>query len=101
MGTVVFPQAQVKIFLTASAEERATRRFNQLKDAGHGVSISRLLVDIKARDERDANRSVAPLVPAEDALIIDSTHLNVDQVIEKIEEFIDLKLSENSTLKSL
>ena len=94
MGTVVFPSAPVKIFLTASAEERANRRFNQLKTAGHDVSISRLLTDILARDERDANRTVAPLVPAEDALIIDSTHLSVDQVIEKIEEFIEVKLAE-------
>ncbi|MDP5031047.1 MAG: (d)CMP kinase [Paraglaciecola sp.] len=101
MGTVVFPNAQVKIFLTASAEERASRRFNQLKDAGHGVSISRLLEDIKARDERDANRSVAPLVAADDALIIDSTDLSVNQVIEKIEEFIDLKLTETSVHKTL
>lgn len=101
MGTVVFPHAQVKIFLTASAEERASRRFNQLKDAGHGVSISRLLADIRARDERDANRSVAPLMPAEDALIIDSTELSVEQVIEKIEEFIDLKLSETPSQKSM
>jgi cytidylate kinase len=101
MGTVVFPNAQVKIFLTASAEERASRRFNQLKDAGHGVSISRLLADITARDERDANRSVAPLVAAGDALIIDSTDLTVDQVIEKIEEFIELKLSDTPIQKTL
>jgi CMP/dCMP kinase len=93
MGTVVFPQAQVKIFLTASAEERASRRFNQLKEAGHDVSIPRLLADIKARDERDATRKVAPLVPAEDALIIDSTNLNVEQVLEKIEEFMATKLT--------
>ncbi|NCP63211.1 MAG: (d)CMP kinase [Paraglaciecola sp.] len=93
MGTVVFPQAQVKIFLTASAEERASRRFNQLKEAGHDVSILRLLADIKARDDRDATRKVAPLVPAEDALIIDSTNLNVEQVIEKIEEFMACKLT--------
>lgn len=100
MGTVVFPSAPVKIFLTASAEERAARRCKQLKDSGHDVSISRLLADIKARDERDANRSVAPLVPAEDALIIDSTHMNVDQVIEKIEVFLDSKLLNSSIQKS-
>lgn len=101
MGTVVFPNAQVKIFLTASAEERATRRFNQLKDAGHDVSIPRLLADIKARDERDANRSVAPLVPADDAIIIDSTHLSVEQVIEKIEDLILLRLEQSPSKKSL
>lgn len=98
MGTVVFPEAQVKIFLTASAEERADRRFKQLKDKGHDVNISRLLADIKARDERDANRTVAPLVPAKDALVLDSTNLNVEQVLEKIEMFIEEKLTKKSTL---
>lgn len=97
MGTVVFPEAQVKIFLTASAEERADRRFKQLKDTGHDVSILRLLDDIKARDERDANRTVAPLVPAKDALFLDSTKLNIEQVIEKIEIFIEEKLTNEST----
>lgn len=93
MGTVVFPKAQAKIFLTASAEERARRRFNQLKEKGHDVSITRLLADIQARDERDANRKVAPLVPAEDALVLDSTDLSIDQVLEKITEFVQSKLA--------
>ncbi|MFT5839232.1 MAG: cytidylate kinase [Flavobacteriales bacterium] len=97
MGTVVFPEAQVKIFLTASAEERADRRFKQLKDMGHNVSMLRLLQDIKARDERDANRTFAPLVPAKDALVLDSTELNVEQVLEKIEMFIEEKLTKTST----
>lgn len=92
MGTIVFPNAQAKIFLTASAEERALRRFNQLKDKGHDVSMSRLLVDIQARDERDANRSVAPLVPAGDALVLDSTELDIKQVFEKINEFVNARL---------
>jgi len=98
MGTVVFPEAHVKIFLTASAEERADRRFKQLKDKGHDVSILRLLDDIKARDERDANRTIAPLVPAKDALVLDSTELNIEQVLEKIELFIEEKLTKESTL---
>jgi len=98
MGTVVFPEAEVKIFLTASAEERADRRFKQLKDRGHDVSIPRLLDDIKARDERDANRTVAPLMPAKDALVLDSTKLTIEQVIEKIELFIEEKLTNESTL---
>ena len=68
MGTVVFPQAEAKIFLTASAEERAERRFAQLKEKGYDVSIDRLLEEIRERDDRDANRKVAPLRPAEDAL---------------------------------
>ena len=97
MGTVVFPEAHVKIFLTASAEERADRRFKQLKDKGHDVSILRLLDDIKARDERDANRTIAPLVPAKDALVLDSTELNIEQVLEKIELFIEEKLTNAST----
>lgn len=92
MGTIVFPNAQAKIFLTASAEERALRRFNQLKDKGHDVSMSRLLADIQARDERDSNRTVAPLVPAEDALVLDSTQLDIKQVFEKINEFVNIRL---------
>ncbi|GAC34324.1 (d)CMP kinase [Paraglaciecola polaris] len=92
MGTIVFPEAEVKIFLTASAQERANRRFKQLKEAGHDVSILRLLADIEARDERDSNRSVAPLVAAKDALIIDSTELGIEQVLEKITEFANLKI---------
>jgi cytidylate kinase len=97
MGTVVFPEAQVKIFLTASAEERADRRFKQLKDKGHDVNVLRLLADIKARDERDANRPVAPLVPAKDALVLDSTKLDIGQVLERIEMFIEEKLTKAST----
>lgn len=89
MGTVVFPNAEVKIYLTASAEERAERRYKQLKEKGHDVNIARLLTDIKARDERDANRTVAPLVPASDALVLDSTHLNVEQVLEKVKEHMN------------
>lgn len=92
MGTVVFPSAAVKIFLTASAEERAQRRYDQLKGKGFDVSISRLLTDIQARDERDVNRTVAPLMSAKDALVIDSTNLDVTQVYDKIKEFIDEKL---------
>ncbi|WP_158968727.1 (d)CMP kinase [Paraglaciecola sp. L3A3] len=96
MGTVVFPEAQAKIFLTASAEERADRRFKQLKDKGHDVSMRRLLADIKARDERDANRTVAPLIPAKDAFVLDSTSLNIEQVLEKIELFVEGKLTKIS-----
>ncbi|MFQ3218805.1 MAG: cytidylate kinase [Paraglaciecola sp.] len=95
MGTVVFPEADVKIFLTASANQRAHRRFHQLKDKGHDVSMSRLLTDIEARDARDANRTVAPLIPAKDALVVDSTELNVEQVLEKITEFVRAKMAVN------
>lgn len=92
MGTVVFPDAIVKIFLTASAEARAERRYAQLKEKGMDVNIARLLIDIKARDERDANRSVAPLVPAKDAILIDSTAMDINQVFEKAMEVIQSRV---------
>ncbi len=81
MGTVVFPQAPVKFFLTASAEARADRRFKQLQQNGASVDMVELINDIKARDERDTNRSVSPLKPAADALVIDSTGLTIEQVL--------------------
>jgi len=84
MGTTVFPDAPVKIFLTASAEERALRRYKQLKEKGISSNISDLAAEIRERDERDRNRSTSPLVPAEDALVIDSTELSIDQVVEKV-----------------
>lgn len=92
MGTVVFPDAVAKIFLSASAEVRAQRRYDQLKAMGQDVRLSRLLADIQARDERDLNRSTAPLVAADDALIIDSSAMNIAQVFEKAKQFIDSKL---------
>ena len=93
MGTVVFTKAPVKVFLTASAEERAQRRFIQLKDKGFDVKIGRLLDDIRQRDERDQNRKVAPLVPAEGALIVDSTELSIQEVVNKILSFANEKLA--------
>lgn len=93
MGTVVFKDAPVKVFLTASAEERAERRYNQLKEKGFDVKIGRLLDDIRQRDERDQNREVAPLVPAEGALIIDSTELSIDEVVAKVLSFANEKLT--------
>lgn len=83
MGTVVFPDAPVKIFLTASAEERAQRRYSQLKDAGVNVNIVALLEEIRVRDERDMNRSAAPLKPADDAQVIDSTGLSIEEVLDR------------------
>ncbi|MBN7769334.1 (d)CMP kinase [Marinobacter daepoensis] len=83
MGTVVFPDAPVKIFLTASAGERARRRYNQLKDAGVDVNIDALLEEIRVRDERDMNRSAAPLKPADDAQVIDSTGLSIEEVLDR------------------
>ena len=93
MGTVVFSKAPVKVFLTASAEERAERRFNQLKEKGFDVKIGRLLDDIRQRDERDSNREVAPLIPAEGALIIDSTGLSIQEVVNKVLSFANGKLT--------
>jgi len=93
MGTVVFIDAPVKVFLTASAEERAQRRFNQLKEKGFDVKIGRLLDDIRQRDERDQTRTVAPLIPAEGALIVDSTDLSIEEVVAKILTFANGKLT--------
>ena len=86
MGTVVFPRAPLKIFLTASAEARAERRFHQLQGMGESVSLARLLTDIQQRDARDQSRTVSPLVPAEDAIIIDSTALSADEVLQAARE---------------
>jgi cytidylate kinase len=83
MGTVVFPDAPVKIFLDASSEERAHRRMLQLQGKGFSVNFERLLAEIKERDDRDRNRAVAPLVPAADALVLDSTSMSIDDVIEQ------------------
>ncbi|PLR40277.1 (d)CMP kinase [Chimaeribacter coloradensis] len=83
MGTVVFPDAPVKIFLDASAEERARRRMLQLQEKGFSVNFERLLAEIKERDDRDRNRAIAPLVPASDALLLDSTSMSISEVIEK------------------
>ena len=88
MGTVVFPDAPVKIFLDASAEARAERRYNQLKNKGLGVSLRALLEQIQERDARDRERAVAPLRPAEDALIIDSTEMSIDAVVSMVMEQI-------------
>ena len=84
MGTVVFTSAPLKIYLTASAEERARRRFEQLKEKGFGATLATLVEDIRTRDDRDMNREVAPLRPADDAVVIDSTTLTVDEVVNRI-----------------
>ncbi|WP_312944767.1 (d)CMP kinase [Stutzerimonas kunmingensis] len=84
MGTVVFPDAPLKIFLTASAEERARRRYLQLKARGDDVNLASLLEEIRERDERDTQRAVAPLKPADDAVQLDSTTLSIDEVLQKI-----------------
>ncbi|AAO11313.1 (d)CMP kinase [Vibrio vulnificus] len=94
MGTVVFPNAKAKIFLDASAEERAHRRLKQLQDKGLDVRFDDLLSEIQERDDRDRNRPVAPLRPAEDALVLDSTSMSIDEVVEKALQYIESKLAE-------
>jgi cytidylate kinase len=84
MGTVVFPRADLKIFLTASAAERAARRYKQLKDKGSDVSLAALSREIAERDLRDSTRAVAPLKPASDAHVIDSTGLSIEDVVERV-----------------
>lgn len=84
MGTTVFPQAQVKIFLTASAEARAERRYKQLTQKGVVVDMAELIKDIKARDDRDTQRATSPLKPADDAVVLDSTSLSIEQVLEAV-----------------
>lgn len=86
MGTVVFPDAEVKIFLTASAEERADRRYKQLKEKGLSVTLADLFEEIAARDRRDASRAVAPLRPAADAFVLDSTGIDIDGVVDRVLE---------------
>lgn len=81
MGSVVFPDARLKVFLTASAESRAARRHKQLIEKGISANLLALLQDLRERDARDASRSVAPLAPAEGAYVLDSTHLDVDQTV--------------------
>lgn len=91
MGTVVFPDAQVKIFLDASAEIRATRRKLQLEQAGKPADYDLILKEITERDERDRNRPVAPLVPADDALVLDSSNMTIDEVFNKAMDYIKSK----------
>ncbi|SDH06122.1 cytidylate kinase [Vibrio xiamenensis] len=92
MGTIVFPEAKAKIFLDASAEERASRRMKQLQEKGLDVKFDALLSEIQERDDRDRNRPVAPLRPADDALVLDSTSLSIDEVVEQALNYIESKL---------
>lgn len=89
MGTVVFPHAILKIFLEANIEERAKRRYRQLKDVGQDVNLQDLLEEISARDVRDRGRVVAPLKPAEDAVVIDTTGLGVEAVFERVMQIVE------------
>ena len=93
MGTVVFPDAALKIFLVASAQERAKRRQIQLEQRGVPAEYTQLLVAIQSRDERDRTRAVSPLVPAADAVVMDSTNLTINEVIEQAMELVESRLS--------
>lgn len=84
MGTVIFPTAKLKVFLTASVEARAQRRYKQLIDKGFSANMNDLLADLQARDERDTNRAVAPLAPASDAHLLDTSEMGVDQAVEQV-----------------
>ncbi len=88
MGTVVFPDADLKIFLTASAEERAKRRYKQLNGQGISANLRHLSADISARDERDSQRAISPLKPAEDAVVIDTSEMDIDTVVRSIREHV-------------
>jgi len=93
MATSIFPQAQAKIYLTASAESRANRRVKQLQGMGVDAKINDILANIQTRDKRDMERTVAPLKPAEDAYIIDSSELNIDEVFHLMTDYIDRQLA--------
>jgi cytidylate kinase len=92
MGTVIFPEADVKIYLTASAKARAKRRYKQLIHKGINVSMRNLFKSIQARDERDMSRAVSPLKPAEDAFVIDSTDMDIEEVLRNVEAIVTEKL---------
>lgn len=84
MGTVIFPTAKLKVFLTASVEARAQRRYKQLIDKGFSANMNDLLADLQARDDRDTNRAVAPLAPASDAHLLDTSEMGVDQAVDQV-----------------
>jgi cytidylate kinase len=90
MGTVIFPDAVLKVFLTASVDARAQRRYKQLKEKGESVNLSRLFREIEKRDERDSSRALSPLKPAADAHVIDSTELSINEVVSQVHKLLDI-----------
>ncbi len=97
MGTVVFPDATVKVFLTATVEERARRRHKQLKEQGVGGNLADLLKEISERDQRDRSRSVAPLIPAEDAVVLDTTGASIETVVDRVMRLLTQVTSHNQS----
>jgi len=96
MGTVVFPDSALKIYLTASPEERAQRRYKQLKDKGIDVNLASLVEELRLRDDRDMNRKTAPLKPASDAIVIDTTKLNIEQVTDEVMNWVGQRVNSTS-----
>ncbi len=94
MGTTIFPDALLKIYLTASAEIRAERRHKQLMEKGFDVNLPRLLGEIRDRDARDSERSASPLKPAEDAIVVDTSSMTIDEVVDHIDGLLNSKLEE-------
>ena len=94
IGTVVLPKASVKIFLTASAEERARRRFNELSQNNTNIMFADVLEDIKKRDYNDSHRKIAPLKPADDAVTVDTSDLNFEEALNELKRVIEIKLGE-------
>ena len=92
IGTVVFPDAEVKVFLTASDEARARRRFDELERAGHSVELADVLREIRDRDKRDSERDISPLVPADDAVRMDTSGITLDQVVDQLESLVRSRL---------
>jgi cytidylate kinase len=84
MGTVVFPDASLKIYLTASIEERAQRRYKELLEKGEGVSLPALVEQVRSRDERDMSRDASPLIPAADAVELDTSELSIQEVMDTV-----------------
>ena len=95
MGTVIFPDAKLKIFLTANVKARADRRHKQLKEKGENVNLSRLFKDIEKRDKRDKLRPISPLTPAEDAQLIDSTEMSIEMVLAEIHKLLEINKISN------
>ena len=100
MGTVVFPDAILKIFLTASVEARAERRYKQLMDKGLSANLERLILDLRERDERDTNRAVAPLKPSEDAVLLDTTELSADLAVSFVLDLARQKILQDLSIAS-
>jgi len=92
MGTVIFPRATLKVFLTASVEARAERRYKQLIEKGFSANMAALLQDLRERDERDTQRAIAPLKPAQGAKLLDTSHMGIDQAVEQVLSWYQLSL---------